>query len=673
MLRFFRQYILNQWTLVIGGVILMIVFLLPAGLGRSGGAENQVIGRVDGHKVRMSDLRWAQAEIHVADAISPLLGRRLSVVDGEPRVDQFDALQWVLMLQEAEQMGLSASEYEIQRFLTEFGADNRVNQIGSRLGMSEAAVRQAVRNRIIIQRYLALVGGLANVPVEEGADFFAIWARNVNDATQTWVNGDPITAMAILESAHGRVRVSDAVVERFLHDALATVKVQIVPVNTSRYMDKVAEPDESRLVEFFERYKGELRGQSEPYGFGYKFPDRVQVEYLTVPMDRVREKVGVEEADAMAYYDRNPDQFREAAPAGEQSQVQAQERPVKPYPQVRDQIMAQLRDQRANELADKIVREALAIMTDNARGLSEDQGYRVVPEGWQPISLAEVAQRVQERFGLMPKVTRAGDRWYTQEDLAALEGIGQSALITGQQVIPFFQYALSARELAGDEGGLSRLRLQAQLPSQPLLNMAGDRFVFRVFGAQKEHEPASIEEVRSQVRYDVRRLDAYKLMLEERDRWLDRFATEDAASLAQDAGSVVLDPPPFPRRQRGRQTLEPPFVSEVGQSAQFVDEVFDRAQRLARGGLVAEAPAAQRVLDIALDNKLTLFLVKIVDYKPMSRGDYEQIARLEIIPFWIKTSLHSAEDDQDAPDPLAVKSIASRIGYKSETGEDIEQ
>jgi hypothetical protein len=71
---------------------------------------------------------------------------------------------------------------------------------------------------------------------------------------------------------------------------LEKMDVEYVLFDTSESAGQTGKPAEEKIVEQFTKYKGFFDGdvnEDNPYGFGYKLPDRVQIEYIAVRLDDV--------------------------------------------------------------------------------------------------------------------------------------------------------------------------------------------------------------------------------------------------------------------------------------------------------------------------------------------------------------------------------------------------
>ena len=270
----------------------------------------------------------------------------------------------------------------------------------------------------------------------------------------------------------------------------------------------------------------------------------MRIEYLTVPFNTIREQVQVEEADALDYYDTHADEFSTPLPANSPNDDAVQQSDPQPYPQVRSRIIRILADQQAAKLSDQIIKTAQAILLENTRGLAESNGYRVIPDGWSPMALADVAQRIKEQFGVTVAVHRHhDDRWLTRSALIKLPIIG-SARLVGQNAAGLVPYVMSAKKMLGQDtdNPLVSLRLQTQIPGMPLISPNGDRCLFRLIGTEVSRVPDSMDQVRPQVVQDAKRLAAYQRLQDDAQIWLDRAQSETVEVLASQLNVDLLTP-----------------------------------------------------------------------------------------------------------------------------------
>lgn len=635
MLRFFRKYLMNRWVLVVGGCMLMIVFLLPAGFKRGGGHANPLIGTIGGQKVYQAQWRQAGDELEILKDLNPLLQLTAAKTAG----------QWMLMLHEARQLGLSASESEAYEVLSALGMTAQdLTRISRRLNVPPPYVLAALQDYAMVWRYKPLVYGLAQMPLRERLQMFqSLYA----------MYGPQILSVAerLLPGLLGYPRLSRPLVERMLFDQYSLLSITALPIEAQRFAAQSPPPSEQRLQELFEQYRNTLPGQGR-YGIGFLLPNRIKFEYLVLPGERLLQQAHVTEADAMDYYDQHRQSFR--SPAATQP---GQERP---YSEVRNQIVQQLSEQQAADLADRILSRARALMGGPALSqLPQQDGYYVLPPTFQSASLREVADTIQREFNLLPDVRMYDRNWLTSRDLQQLEGISQATLASGRVQASFAQYALSTRELKPkSDNPLLVERLQLGVPSQTLIDPFGNRYLFRVTDAEAQRTPRDLSEVRPDVEAAARRLDAYQKLLAERDQWLQKAQSQSLEKLAADINAPLQNPPPFPRLTRtALGGLQPPEVLGLDPSSGFVPAAFDLAQA-EPGKDTPHKPIGA----IPADPQLTLYLVRVDQFQPMAADQYQRLASGQALRGIVAASLALGVPE----DPLSFESLVKRLDFKAE-------
>ena len=640
MLKYFRKY--NKWILAVGGALLMVVFLIPQALFTPSAGDFPV-GEINGEEVSNADVQGAAAEIQALQSI-PVLG---SAVPADP-------LHWLLTVHEARRLGLSASSAEVQVVLETLGVDERfLARLRQQTRIPQVLVEQAVRHWIMVQQYQSLVLGEAFTPLP-------IRLRAIATAQQYAQQGNILAATGLIRSVSGSQRLSEPLVQHFVADQLATVAGEAVLVDHSRFLDQVPPPSEERLVELFERYRDTLPGESEPYGFGYRRPARVQIEWLTIPAEEVRRQVQVEPAEVDEFFEQNRDRF---SPPGQPAPARLT---TDMYRQVRDL----LREQKAQELARQIAEAARSLMLEHeaTRQLPTEGGYRQLPEGFQPASLDDVAAALQERFGVNVRVNRAIDPSVPVREIANLPGVGSASLATRPQV-NLERYVRSARELnPAPDNPLMPLRLQVGLPSEPLRGVQGDYYVFRLRAAAPARSPESLNEVREQVVADARQLAAYQMLIKNREQFLQTAREQGLQALAEQVNGPVLNVGPISRRRWSPQgRLTTPELPAIGRSDDLIGSLFEVARAAAEDQSLQNVPADQRIGAAGVEQRLKLAVFRVDRFEPVGRGVLEQMTARPDLGATISQVLLAERVKEN---PLSLENIAERVGYTGDGLED---
>ena len=147
------------------------------------------------------------------------------------------------------------------------------------------------------------------------------------------------------------------------------IDVEFVQFNSAVFAKGQPEPSAQQLEEHFEKYKSELPGSisdDNPYGFGYKQPDRVQLEYIAVKFDDISKTVAPTTAQqAEDYYQKNSSQFTVEIPLDANDPNSEKIERIKDYAEVAATISEQLYSNRINLETERILQEAVSLMELN--------------------------------------------------------------------------------------------------------------------------------------------------------------------------------------------------------------------------------------------------------------------------------------------------------------------
>ena len=639
MLKFFRKY--NKWILGVGGSLLMVIFLIQPVMSMFRADPMQItLATIDGGEIVRSDVITATGELNLLRQFGLFLDR-----DPDADNSNNDPMRWALILKDAQRLGLSASQREVELLQLELGQSAAdIELIASRLNATPGYVRQALRHWLIVQKYKELAAGQSHLSGIERARLIRTGLK------------DPQSLRFYEAMAYGTSRQSKPLVEHFLQDQGAQVSGRVVLIRAESFLVDTPEPSEADVQALYQRYKDALPGHGEPYGFGYRVPDRVKIEYLSIPMDQARQEVKVSEADALAHYRKYPERFGGKAATAQSDAVGA-----KPYEQVRDDVIKDLTTQRAYELVEKMAKAGYGYFYEDTRGMAKKDDYRVIDDASALTSMREVADRLEGEYGLRPKVRMAEGGWVDAEDLAGLAGIGQSRLADNLRV-DFTSFVLSARELnPSKDNPLLPRRLQVGLVGSPLMGIDGSRYLFRLTAAEPSHQPGSLDEVRGKVTRDARRLNAYKKLLDESDAWRTQGVDQGLEAVATRADTTVVPLPPTPRRvPLANGLLAVPSLPAVGQSDEFIEAFFSTANRARQEGDIQDAPADAVTGVVGIDPKLALAVYRVDSYQPLTREAYNADANNPLLPMMIDVTVLAPAR---AENPLSFKALSRRLNY----------
>src|SRR5690606_38206222 len=126
--------------------------------------------------------------------------------------------------------------------------------------------------------------------------------------------------------------------------------VQLAILDASKFVDSEHQPTEEELKAQFEKYKDVQAGMGEE-GMGYLLPEKVQIEYIRVNVDKLKDRQTVTDDVAWQHWKQNPQKYTKP-PATQPSTAPAE--PYETFTEARDAVRKDLLEQDAREEARKI-------------------------------------------------------------------------------------------------------------------------------------------------------------------------------------------------------------------------------------------------------------------------------------------------------------------------------
>ena len=287
--------------LAIFGAMLMVVFILPPQLG---GQTDQPVGTIgeDDETVYSRQMQDAVAEWQFL--LRNLDPRDLvTILDIPLLLEIRDREELYFLLQkEADREGIRVSPEQVEDFLQ------------TRLSLP-ATVSGPQR-----QQYRQVVGNLLRIK-------------------------------ALQDRVAGAVKISEPMLRNALATEMQDLRLNIVELSADELKNDVPAPTDQELQAHFKRYANVAPGDaataaaatatapstgastrpggSTGLGFGYRFPDRVKLQYLTIPREQVKQVVRKSrkaydwEVEARQYYIRHLDEFPYVEPASKPATTEA--------------------------------------------------------------------------------------------------------------------------------------------------------------------------------------------------------------------------------------------------------------------------------------------------------------------------------------------------------------
>ncbi len=636
MLKFFRKY--NMFFLVGGGSLLMIAFLIGPALDVIFRPSRELeVGTVNGKSITNVTTSQQATHLQVIQEVNPVLIQSVAMLSRQQL--PMEPLNWVLMLEEADQLGVQAGVEDVNQllgFLQQAGESAQTGQIPPIRTTLEYVIMQNYMNARMMGQGLPGTRSLKEIAQR-------------HDVNVTQILVDYIKVAKYIDIMLVQPRQTPRLLEQYAYELTGTVRIEAVGLDAETLVDTV-EVTQEEVRELFEKYKNNLPGTGEPYALGYKKPDAVRLEYMVLSLEQVQSAVKIGPDEAYNYYRNHPEEFpRTSINTGDESEEQANSK-VEPFTdEIEKKITEQLEAEKTQQLMKDLEEFVLAELREGERILqSEDeQGYKIIPANFQPRALEDVAEEVEanSKFGFYPKVVRLDKELIPLTELPKQEEIGQTFLSKGNIRGPFVYYAASAQGLKAasrkELQPLASLRLQPMVVAEPVVEaleamygIPGDHYVFRLLETRKEQPPASLDEVREKVTEDAKRIKAYEQLVA-KEAELVKQAEGDMTGLAEAYASTVLTPEAFsrfryiPGQQQGSPGQLAPAVidPEIGANQAFVDKIWTKAIDLFRKhDVIVAASPEERVLAINQPSQQKVWVVRINGFTPPLKSQAQQKA-----------------------------------------------
>jgi len=551
MIKFMRKH--NKKLLAIFASGLLVVWLGSTALQEMFRPDtgSKTAGHAFGAEVTRDDVRMALSRIDVLGSLRVFWDRPWGGGMYNLPIKPVDQFTWFLLDLEARRSGIDVPDKEVERFIKASRIHGKwLENIRDQKGIS-------------IDRIMACI-----------ADYVRIGK--------------------VGQLATSAVKVSTPEVMHFIRDTSEKVSVKMALLRASDFADADAKPDAAALEKHFYQYRELLPGEGE-HGYGYKWPDRIRVEYLVADVDAIESAMKISHDDAREYWSKNRKNYTKEVPVAGTSHPSTAPKPtttsrpatashpttstkpatktvVKSFPEALEQVVADMKAQRAPDTADKIIRMASIRLIELWFDATTDEetGYKIAPPGVDaPDYLEKIAAKVCESNELPPEVLRVvkPGRWLTRKDAAALEGIGQ-AVVVGQPAdedaaVEFAKLAFRVQNLytPPERGSGGRgLALYQTLNASLRDTKAGrphNYYLFRVVAAEPTHVPQTTDGIKDKLRLDVVELAGYqragasakKLLAAARSKGVEAAVKADAALHKRLGESGLAKPEPFARKR----------------------------------------------------------------------------------------------------------------------------
>jgi len=613
MLKFFRKY--NKIILAVGGSLLMVVFLLqPAmDLFMPTGANRTAV-ETNGEPITYGQQSQANGELALLQRLHPLLG--LDV--GE------DAVTWVRILRNAQALKLSASDAEVAQLLAGLSIDDaQLGRTMAAMRVTREVVQETTRKYLAAAKYRQLVTGNTHITPIDRLVGLASGQQLLFQAQQLARQGNQFASLVMLQAnvqlalTQGSQRLSLPLVQHTIRDNQARIAGRAMVISQDA-LDEIPEPTDEQIEQLFLDYRDDLQGEGEPYGFGYRIPDRVKIEYIVIPVAEMTQSMMIDEVEAIEFYRENQEDFP-VLPSDAPDSMANETFGAFPNRAVRDRVIEAFRAEKGQEQAERIARAARNLMLEPLRSAEEVSGYKVIEESVTLPSVREVADRLTQQYSVAIDYRADQDQWITVKNAGFTPAIGESQIADSEQVIYFQDYIASAKELNPDPSNpLVLKRLQVGVPAEAMSVKDGNWYVFRLTDAQVGHIPDTITEVFPRVEADARKLAIYEKLKTTKGQWILDAMAEELETIAIRANSEVMTLGLTSRVDINR--MGDPILT----SPTVLDAMFEMAGNIGTKFDLDDVSRPEKVAVIELPEALSLVIVELDDYRPVTQEQYDR-------------------------------------------------
>ncbi|MHC4977109.1 MAG: hypothetical protein ACYTF7_10975 [Planctomycetota bacterium] len=613
MLKYFRKY--NTYILMVGGVLLLIVFLLPQLPQMTGaGVRNPVIARFSGGEIHLRDRQDAANELQVLSRMRfTQLGIPItSLLLRDEDLDESRASDlWMLLVAMAERDGLVGGP-EDGRNLPSSIARSVADSVLDNPGMDPdffdpESLRLGIEAELEASRTTLLNSGVSPSQL----DTLFAKARGV---------------LRMYELYESSVKLSEPEIRKFAARVLDQVGVQWVPVRSNRFFDQLRPIEREEYLDHYEQYKDVMPGEGE-FGFGYKRYPGYRVEWIEIERRDISNYVEIDPLEANTFYQQNRARF-----TGE-------------WADERGAVFEELTEQKVDEILAAIDREMVAILRQTQGQLERgDDGFYELPDNWELLlpSLAMIKSQLESfvlnQYGVpnldgVPIVRLLGG-WRIAEDvefmptaMAELRHNGQT--VTGEDLI------INVRDLYPESDVRSQTQIlygPARTPAGVEGSEEGNVYYFRIVETRPSGPPDTYSEVKELVENDYARYLLYYSLRQVVDNlkatYIQTGIDAYAEQLRTDPNRAVVV---------SREGMQP-YQTVDFNTDEIREAIMAHAAQFDPTVPTSSFPIEDRLLVVEMPKALSLAVIELIDIRPLSQELYqerkleaESLARAELL------------------------------------------
>jgi hypothetical protein len=294
-----------------------------------------------------------------------------------------------------------------------------------------------------------------------------------------------------------------------------TIDAEFVKFDSAVFAEAQDEPTQQEISAHFDKYKKIFAGavsDQNPYGFGYKLPDRIQLEYIAVKLDDISAIVTAPtHQETEEYYQKYRKQFTESVPSDPNDPNSTPIEQTKSYAEVAGIISNLLMQNKINSKAERILQETQALTeaalqdTDTDLANLSDEQFKQTAGDYET-----AAEQLRNKYKIKVYTGQTGllsvTDIRTDKHLGTLylQGYGYNPVGLAQIVFALDQ--LQASELGPFDVSKPRLYENIGPLRDITIQVTGQTAgkimaIVRVLEAEKASEPESIEQTFSKASF----------------------------------------------------------------------------------------------------------------------------------------------------------------------------
>ncbi len=277
------------------------------------------------------------------------------------------------------------------------------------------------------------------VPQMMGIDAAQLVAQIIrqNNLTEEQVIRTFADLLSILEYANTVIN-NEAVTLNQIKASIGRSKerldAEFVRIPAGLFVDENAAVSDADIQKQFEAFKTFMPNNptgDNPFGFGYRQPKRVQVEYMVIKTDDVKAQIDAPTSEAMEnYYSQNIQQFQQQIPIDPNNPESEKTTVVRPYAEVQREIRQIIENEKVRNLASLIFNEMKNITELGFEKISFDEASA------DQLQMAAgdyeaTGQEILKKFQVPVTVGKTG--WLSAEDFQQKEILRTMRLQTQQR------------------------------------------------------------------------------------------------------------------------------------------------------------------------------------------------------------------------------------------------